>query len=66
MVPMLTDEEFRDVVGDPAALYFQVKRFISQHGQWTEMKHPAAESYRDRTGVKHHHNLLLLQVRRSD
>jgi len=66
MVPMLTDEEYREIVGDPAALYFQVKRFISRHGERTEMKHPAADRYRERTGVALHHTFWLLHVRRSD
>jgi hypothetical protein len=63
---MLTDEEYREVVGDPATLYFQVKSFIHRHGQWAEMKHPAADRYLERTGVTLHHTSWLLHVRRSD
>jgi len=66
MVPMLTDEEYREVIGDPATLYFQVKMFVSRHGWWTEMKHPAADRFRERTGVTLHHTFWLLHVRRSD
>lgn len=63
---MLTDEEYLKIVDDPIVLYLQVKQFVSKNGLQKEMKHPAADRYRECSGVALAHTFWLLHVRRSD